>query len=113
LLTQIDTLKSLTIGYKAGGSGVVRQTIHDAWTFLDRYFVNGQWLAVEPGGGAAAQSASQLALWSALNLWDHTISSPVYKDLMDPKNDPAWASSHGWDKWQTRFNALRNQLQNQ
>jgi hypothetical protein len=120
LLTQIDTLKSLTIGYKTGGSGVVRQTIHDAWTFLDRYWVNGQWLAVEPAGGVAGQStqaisqaASKVALWSALNLWDHTISSPVYKDLMDPKNDPAWASSHGWDKWQTRFDALRTQLQNQ
>jgi hypothetical protein len=117
LLTQLDTLKSLTIGYKAGGSGVVRQTIHDTWVFLDRYFANGQWLDVEPVGGMAAQStspaASKLALWAALNLWDHTITSPVYKDLMDPKNDPAWASSHGWDKWQTRFDALRNQLQNQ
>jgi hypothetical protein len=117
LLTQLDTLKSLTIGYKAGGSGIVRQGIHDAWNFLDRYFVagnsGGQWLGVEPAANSPQSAASKQALWAALNLWDHTVGSPIYRDMMDPKNDPAWANSHGWDRWQARFDALRQQLQNQ
>jgi hypothetical protein len=114
LSTLVDTLRALTIGYQAARSAPLRQALHAEWAYLDGYWkqlgASGYPLAYEPGSVLGASEADSATLWSLVNLWNETKSSFIYADLMDPSMDLGWAKTQGWDKWETRFEALQKEL---
>jgi hypothetical protein len=111
----VDALRAMSLGYQASRSAALRQAIHAGWSFMDRYFVNfgtasGQSTVPSAIEGTQAQASNE-TMWALMNLWNETLGSPIYADLMNPELDTDWANSHGWVQWQARFDLLHKELE--
>lgn len=114
---QISAISTLTTVYDQQHESAHRLALKLAWEFLDHFWTSNEKtpVSVVTGSGAPVTSAPALSLgekWKVLNLWNQTLSSSLYTDLMDPSKDQTWGKA-GWDKWRARFEALRNDLLSQ
>jgi hypothetical protein len=109
--TQIQAMTALETVYDQSHSPAQRLSIRQAWSALDQFWASGDDTptGVLGGGGGNQDSVSPILLWRTVNLWNLTMSTAIYTDLMNPALDATFGKN-GWDKWQARFEALRAKL---
>ena len=82
-----------------------------AWKHMDGFWQAGSIVPrLTEGQNHPERTISAPDLWRLITLWDETLKSPLYEDLLT-RLPNIWPAV--WAKWSTRMEALRNRLKNQ